>query len=576
MRRFEVPLADLLEISRFDAGAAELEALREDMNALVTQAVEDVRPLAGARGRLLDVRLGEGSTTAVVDARRVDRILRNLLTNAIEHGAGAPVLVQTAGDEDAVAVVVQDFGHGISPEDARRVFDRFWRADPSRARTLGGTGLGLSISVSDANLHGGWAQAWGQEGEGAVFRLTLPRRPGTELVRSPRGSSGPSTVPSPTPPSPRRRPGRSASAPTCCPISTAPTSTTPSRRTPQVGRRAKSPPPRSPRSRTPRPRRTREEHDEPRPPHRPARPRRRRPAGPRRGVRPHPRRLRDRQPHPLRRLPSRSALRARTAPGRRRDRAGGARGIRPGRRRLGGRLRGRPRLSHRGGERELGPGGPDHDLLRRPGAAGAGGERGTPGARAPGRRRGGRPRGPRRALAGPTPQELAVAVEEVEGQWRLSEVPDGIFLSEAAFETLYSPARLYFLDARERHLVPDHRWSPRAAAPRRCSKASSQDRRASSRGRWATRSPAAPASRTPRWRAAPTAPPRSRCLRRSRASPRNHDVWPCPSWSPRCARCAASPWCGSCRTGGSCRSRRTAAWSGRCRGTARSPPAPPA
>lgn len=185
VQRFEVLLADLLEISRFDAGAAQLEALREDMDALVMRAVEDVRPLAGARGCLLDVRLGEGASTAVVDARRVDRILRNLLTNAIEHGAGSPVLVQTAGDEDAVAVVVQDFGHGISPEDARRVFDRFWRADPSRARTLGGTGLGLSISASDAHLHGGWLQAWGQEGEGAVFRLTLPRRPGTELVRSP-------------------------------------------------------------------------------------------------------------------------------------------------------------------------------------------------------------------------------------------------------------------------------------------------------------------------------------------------------------------------------------------------------
>ena len=155
VQRFEVLLADLLEISRFDAGAAELEALREDMDALVMQAVEDVRPLAGARGCLLDVRLGDDASTAVVDARRVDRILRNLLTNAIEHGAGRPVLVQTAGDEDAVAVVVQDFGHGISPEDARRVFDRFWRADPSRARTLGGTGLGLSISVSDAHLHGG-------------------------------------------------------------------------------------------------------------------------------------------------------------------------------------------------------------------------------------------------------------------------------------------------------------------------------------------------------------------------------------------------------------------------------------
>ncbi|WP_345076329.1 MtrAB system histidine kinase MtrB [Brachybacterium paraconglomeratum] len=185
VQRFEVLLTDLLEISRFDAGAAELEAHRENVDALVERALEDVRPLAGARGCLLDVRLAGGDVYAVVDARRVDRVLRNLLTNAIEHGAGHPVLIQTAADEDAVAVVVQDHGHGLSPEDAEHVFDRFWRADPSRARTLGGTGLGLSISVEDARLHDGWLQAWGQEGEGAVFRLTLPRRPGTPLTRSP-------------------------------------------------------------------------------------------------------------------------------------------------------------------------------------------------------------------------------------------------------------------------------------------------------------------------------------------------------------------------------------------------------
>ncbi|MEE1616910.1 MtrAB system histidine kinase MtrB [Brachybacterium sp. J153] len=185
VERFEVLLADLLEISRFDAGAAQLEASREDLDDLVLRAVEDVRHLAGARGCLLDVRLAGHGMHAVVEARRIDRILRNLLTNAIEHGAGSPVLVQTAGSEDAVAVVVQDYGHGISPEAARRVFDRFWRADPSRARTLGGTGLGLSISVEDARLHSGWLQAWGQEGAGAVFRLTLPRRPGITLARSP-------------------------------------------------------------------------------------------------------------------------------------------------------------------------------------------------------------------------------------------------------------------------------------------------------------------------------------------------------------------------------------------------------
>ncbi|WP_246954701.1 MtrAB system histidine kinase MtrB [Brachybacterium sp. Marseille-Q7125] len=185
VQRFEVLLADLLEISRFDAGAAALEAHREDLDALVTRALENAEPLAEARGCTLDVHLAGEGMDAVVDGRRVDRVLRNLLTNAIEHGAGQPVLVQTAADEDAVAVVVQDWGHGISPENARRVFDRFWRADPSRARTLGGTGLGLSISVEDTHLHGGWLQAWGREGEGAVFRLTLPRRPGSELTRSP-------------------------------------------------------------------------------------------------------------------------------------------------------------------------------------------------------------------------------------------------------------------------------------------------------------------------------------------------------------------------------------------------------
>lgn len=183
--RFDTLLADLLEISRFDAGAAQLEAHREELDDLVQQAVRDATPIAHARGCRIDLHLAGSETEAVVDARRVDRILRNLLTNAIEHGAGSPIRVITGADEHAVAVVVQDFGSGISPADAARVFDRFWRADPSRARTLGGTGLGLAISVEDAHLHGGWLQAWGQLDEGAVFRLTLPRRPGTDLVDSP-------------------------------------------------------------------------------------------------------------------------------------------------------------------------------------------------------------------------------------------------------------------------------------------------------------------------------------------------------------------------------------------------------
>ena len=67
---------------------------------------------------------------------------------------------------------------GLPPGEERRVFERFWRADPARARTTGGTGLGLAISLEDARLHGGWLQAWGERGKGSVFRLTLPRAAG--------------------------------------------------------------------------------------------------------------------------------------------------------------------------------------------------------------------------------------------------------------------------------------------------------------------------------------------------------------------------------------------------------------
>jgi two-component system sensor histidine kinase MtrB len=82
-------------------------------------------------------------------------------------------------------VAVRDHGVGLKPGEAQMVFDRFWRADPARARTTGGTGLGLSISREDAQLHGGWLQAWGEPGVGSQFRLSLPRVAGAELRGSP-------------------------------------------------------------------------------------------------------------------------------------------------------------------------------------------------------------------------------------------------------------------------------------------------------------------------------------------------------------------------------------------------------
>jgi two-component system sensor histidine kinase MtrB len=133
----------------------------------------------------LRVHLPDAPVIAEIDPRRVERILRNLVGNAVEHAEGRPVDVFVAADEMAVAVAVRDRGLGLKPGEDKLVFSRFWRADPSRARQTGGTGLGLSISVEDARLHGGWLEAWGAPGRGAQFRLTLPLRAGERLISSP-------------------------------------------------------------------------------------------------------------------------------------------------------------------------------------------------------------------------------------------------------------------------------------------------------------------------------------------------------------------------------------------------------
>jgi two-component system sensor histidine kinase MtrB len=183
--RFEVLLADLLEISRHDANVATLDSEPADVCDIVRRSADDAQQLAERRGCRIEFRLPARACIAEVDRRRVERILRNLLVNAVEHGEGKDVVVTVAADRDAVAVAVRDHGVGLGPGEDQLVFERFWRADPARARTTGGTGLGLAISLEDARLHGGWLQARGERGRGSVFRLTLPRVAGQPLAGSP-------------------------------------------------------------------------------------------------------------------------------------------------------------------------------------------------------------------------------------------------------------------------------------------------------------------------------------------------------------------------------------------------------
>lgn len=180
--RFEALLSDLLEISRFDAGAAVLDLERVDVVALVRNTSAALEPVAAKRGSHVQIHTPIESVAASIDPRRVDRILRNLIANAIEHGEGQPIDITIASDEQVVTITVRDHGLGLKPGEAALVFNRFWRSDPSRQRTLGGTGLGLSIALEDARLHGGWLEAWGAPRRGANFRMVLPREAGGDVT----------------------------------------------------------------------------------------------------------------------------------------------------------------------------------------------------------------------------------------------------------------------------------------------------------------------------------------------------------------------------------------------------------
>ena len=176
VQRFQVLLDDLLEISRYDAGSVQLEREPTSIAQLAEDVIGSMQQLADQRGSEVRLVAPGGYSLVDLDPRRVRRIVRNLLGNAIEHGEGRPIVVTVDSNQDAVALGVRDYGLGMRPEDVERVFDRFWRADPSRRRTIGGTGLGLSISLGDARLHGGTLAVWSDLGRGSNFVLTLPRR----------------------------------------------------------------------------------------------------------------------------------------------------------------------------------------------------------------------------------------------------------------------------------------------------------------------------------------------------------------------------------------------------------------
>jgi two-component system sensor histidine kinase MtrB len=158
--RFERLLEDLLEVSRFDAEVAVLEPVDFDLVTLIERCIQDVR--ASAQDHPISIEIDHETEQVMINAdiRRVERIMRNLLSNALDHAEDKPIKVSVIATQSEVGVGVRDYGSGIDPASLSRVFDRFWRADPSRARVRGGTGLGL-------------------------FVLTLPRVAGSQIAGRP-------------------------------------------------------------------------------------------------------------------------------------------------------------------------------------------------------------------------------------------------------------------------------------------------------------------------------------------------------------------------------------------------------
>lgn len=173
IERFEILLSQLLEISRFDAGVADLSLNMVNIKDVIEKTADSLSNLLAIQETPVVI---TGSAPEIeLDQRRIERVLRNLISNASEYGEGKPIEVEIGSDEDTIAVVVKDKGPGLKPGESSLVFNRFWRADPARARTTGGTGLGLAIALEDARLHSGWIDVWGSPGKGTMFRLTLPR-----------------------------------------------------------------------------------------------------------------------------------------------------------------------------------------------------------------------------------------------------------------------------------------------------------------------------------------------------------------------------------------------------------------
>ncbi len=168
-------IADLQELSLAEAGQLHLDMQPVSLVEIIMGAVTAVSPQLVARNLALTTHLPDNLPLIELDARRMGQVFRNLLGNAIKYSDPGGQLTVTAWQSgDELLVSVRDTGTGIAPEHLPYVFDRFYRADPSRARDTGGSGLGLAIVKGVVEAHHGRVWADSVLGVGSTFTISLP------------------------------------------------------------------------------------------------------------------------------------------------------------------------------------------------------------------------------------------------------------------------------------------------------------------------------------------------------------------------------------------------------------------
>jgi two-component system sensor histidine kinase BaeS len=174
-RLLERLVDDLQELALAEAGQIELERGPVDVLTEVQRAVQGLRPRLDEKDLRVEIDIPAGLPPVFADARRMGQVLRNLLGNAATHTLpGGLVRVSAWGEAGEVRTTVADTGPGIPPEHLPFLFERFYRADASRARATGGAGLGLAIVKQLAEAHGGRVWVESEPGRGAVFGFSLP------------------------------------------------------------------------------------------------------------------------------------------------------------------------------------------------------------------------------------------------------------------------------------------------------------------------------------------------------------------------------------------------------------------